>query len=156
MKLPIGRHGLPTIVLNPRNRRNGGQSLYASCEGKTSLARGSSKIYTGGTLTCSQLAARRFLPTVGACDEFHPTRVLAPVLSEPKARSRAPTRRLCDGVRRSRPRAASPSTRRRQPRSAAAASFARCAIVKKLLNGKVAARGRAVEPDEAGATNEEL
>jgi hypothetical protein len=31
------------------------------------------------------------------------TGVLAPALSEPKARSRARARRLCDGVRRSRP-----------------------------------------------------
>jgi hypothetical protein len=60
-----------------------------------------------------------------------PARVLAPALSEPKARSRAPARRLCDGVRRSRPTPCrQPEHRRREPRSAAAASFARCIIVK--------------------------
>jgi hypothetical protein len=57
------------------------------------------------------------------------TGVLAPALSEPKARSRAPARRLCDGVRRSRPTPCrQPEHRSHQTRSAAAASFARCII----------------------------
>ncbi len=53
----------------------------------------------------------------------------APALSEPKARSRVPTRRLCDGVRRRRPTSCRPPEHpSRQTRSAAAASFARCII----------------------------
>ena len=40
-------------------------------------------------------------------------------------------------------------------RGAQAASFARCIIVESYSMGKVAARGRAVEPDKAGANSEE-
>lgn len=76
--------------------------------------------------------------------------VLAPALSEPKARSRAPARRLCDGVRRSRPTPCrQPEHRSHQTRSAAATSFATC-IIENAILGKVAARGRATSPTKRG------
>ena len=82
--------------------------------------------------------------------------VLAPALSEPKARSRAPARRLCDGVRRSRPTPCrQPEHRSHQTRSAAAASFARCIIVKVYYRQSGGA-GSGGSPDKAGAYCEEL
>ena len=82
--------------------------------------------------------------------------VLAPALSEPKARSRAPARRLCDGVRRSRPTPRrQPEHRSHQTRSAAAASFARCIMVKVFYRQSGGA-GSGGSPDKAGAYCEEL
>jgi hypothetical protein len=85
------------------------------------------------------------------------TGVLAPALSEPKARSRAPARRLCDGVRRSRPTPCrQPEHRSRADEERSGRQLCQMRNCGQLLIGKVAARGRAVEPDKAGATNEEL
>jgi hypothetical protein len=77
--------------------------------------------------------------------------VLAPALSEPKARSRAPARRLCDGVRRSRPTPCrQPEHRSHQTRSAAAASFARC-IIENIYCRQSGGAGSGGSPDKAGA-----
>src|ERR1700686_970323 len=82
--------------------------------------------------------------------------VLAPALSEPKARSRAPARRLCDGVRRSRPTPCrQPEHRSHQTRSAAAASFARCIIVDSNY-GQSGGAESGGSPDKAGANGEML
>jgi hypothetical protein len=82
--------------------------------------------------------------------------VLAPALSEPKARSRAPARRRCDGVRCSRPTPCrQPEHRSRQTRSAAAASFARC-IIEDIYYRQSGGAGSGGSPDKAGAYCEEL
>jgi hypothetical protein len=77
--------------------------------------------------------------------------VLAPALSEPKARSRAPARRLCDGVRRSRPTPCrQPEHRSHQTRSAAAASFARC-IIEDSYYRQSGGAGSGARPTKRGA-----
>ena len=82
--------------------------------------------------------------------------VFAPALSEPKARSRAGARRLCDGVRRSRPTSCrQPEHRSHQTRSAAAASFARC-IIENIFYRQSGGAGSGGSPDKAGAYCEEL
>jgi hypothetical protein len=77
--------------------------------------------------------------------------VLAPALSEPKARSRAPARRLCDGVRRSgRPRAASPSTAVTRRGAQRPPALRRRNSYFIAVGCKVAARGRAARPTKRG------